>query len=145
MLRSTRKTEHFRVAKSPEGPWEKILIERPVQRDAKPPRQEGRQIETPEILDAFDSDYEDEYDHSDAVAVSTKPAAPTYGLSVNLQNLQVYCRVSGPYLLIAVAVIAIEFGCPMLHWKSVAYRYMDKTTQKSIDLHCIEDAAICIL
>lgn len=335
MLRRTRKTEHLRVATSPEGPWEKILIERPVQRDAKPPTKEGRQIEASEIADAFDN--EDEYDYSDAVDASTKSAseyspyhkrsrshknrrpqssaatsgelaplwiklvtyglyahgiilaayvlalpvtmikllfvlcaevfipfqhegvalnegdlavagsslastfvvivvpgiwfyqrdekwlsfiialvsslvvslfvttavtkhplsallvwiplvipcgtlavaaalyafsarewptiyrslgysafmlmasvfvfwaAPTYGLSVNLQNLPVYCRVSGPYLLIAVAVITIEFGCPMLHWKSVAYRFMDKTTQKSIDRHCIEYAAICVL
>jgi hypothetical protein len=337
MLRRTRKTEHLRVAKSPKGPWEKILIERPVQRDAKPPRQEGRQIETPEIVDAFDSDYEDEYDYSDAVAASTKPAsgyipnhkrsrshkksrpqsssatsgklaplwvkivtyglylhgmilaayllgisvamvrvltvlcaevfipfqeggvalregdlavagmslastlvtiivpviwfyqrdekwlsfvialissllvsqfvtiavtthplsgllvwiplvvpsgavavasvlyclssrdwptiyralgysafmlmatlflhraAPVFGFSLDIQSIPIYCRVSGPYLLIAVAVVGIEFGSPMLHWRSVAYRYMDRTTQKSIDSHCIECAALFVL
>jgi hypothetical protein len=72
-------------------------------------------------------------------------AAPMFGLSLVLQDIPVYCRVSGPYLLIAVAVVAIEFGAPLLHWKSVAYGHMDRTTQNSIDRHCIEYLALCIV
>ena len=72
-------------------------------------------------------------------------AAPVFGLSLVLQDVPVYSRVSGPYLLIAVAVVGIEFGAPLLHWKSIAYVYMDRTTQKSIDRHCIEYVALCIV